>query len=287
MAKQPAKKAETKVVEAKKKVAKVVKDVVEKKISKEEAMLQDAKKHFRKLQHSWFEFAKTIWEIKNLEAYKEKYDSFKDYCQAEYPSMEYTVFIKYCIVIENFGRAIEDKLKKEDESYILPSYQSFYLLANKEKVLEKEDLSRLRKMVLDAKIGFHSLRESLAKLVSTTRAKESAAEVVSAIDDIESTLAKELEPEISEISDEDMFDSYEESESEEDDIIEDGETESEATFATMKAKVDFLIENIPDFENELSKKVCAQDDAIELAESMNKLHKIMDKFLNKFEKLSE
>lgn len=263
-----------------------VKKEEEKELTKEDKMIDEARLYFKELQQSWFRFAKIIWEVRTLAAYKDNHDSFKDYCNAEFPSMEYTTLLKYCLVAENFAAAIEDKIKKDD-SYVLPSYHSFYLVAGlKEDTLKKEEISKIRKMVLDAKIGYHSLREKLKEMVAM---RVSKTVVAMPIDDIERSLEKDIARDVSGLSDEDIEYMGEEDlyDGPEEEIEDDEEESSGATIQGVQTKVNYLIDNLPDFENELSKKFCAQSDAVGLAESMNKLHKIMDKFLTKFEKLSE
>lgn len=281
MAKPAVKKEEEKEVKAV-----VLKKDAKLELTKEDKMIDEARLYFKELQQSWFRFAKIIWEVRTLAAYKDNHDSFKDYCNAEFPSMEYTTLLKYCLVAENFAAAIEDKIKKDD-SYVLPSYHSFYLVAGlKEDTLKKEEISKIRKMVLDAKIGYHSLREKLKEMVAM---RVSKTVVAMPIDDIERSLEKDIARDVSGLSDEDIEYMGEEDlyDGPEEEIEDDEEESSGATIQGVQTKVNYLIDNLPDFENELSKKFCAQSDAVGLAESMNKLHKIMDKFLTKFEKLSE
>lgn len=267
--------------------AKAVKAEVVVKKTKEEELMEAAKAGFKDLQLSWFKFAKAIWMIRSLEAYKEKYDTFKDYCEKEFPSMEYSTLVKYCIVAENFSSAIEEKFKK-DENYVLPSYHSFYLVASvKDADLMKEEVSKYRKMVLDARIGFHTLRQKLKELVDS-RKKEMDERSVHPIEDIEKALEKDirsLDLEEEDRLSEEMLDLDDESDLDEDEIEE--EDEDSSTIEAIQTRVTYLIDNLPDFENELTKKLCGQDDSIDLAESMNKLYEIMEKFLNKFEKLNK
>lgn len=171
-------------------------------IKEEEKILEQARELFSTMQKSWWEFAKLIYAIKEGETYKVKgFDTFKDYCEADYAEVNYKTVLKFCTIVESWGKHIESKIAK-DSDYRIPAYEACYaVISVKDGSLPKEDVDKLKRDVLERKLSYHRLREKMKELLDSKR-KETKDFVKKSSDDI-----KRLEDDLtSQIDDEDEED---------------------------------------------------------------------------------
>lgn len=161
-------------------------------------ILERVKESFQKMQKSWWEFAKLIYEVRETESYKlGGYETFKEYCEEELPSTNFKSIMKFVTVVEIMGKSIEAKLEK-DKSYALPAYEACYTLsAMREGAMSKEDMSRLKRDVLERKLSYHKLRDRIKELL-TTKKKELKRDIKKSEDEI-MALTKKLEEDIGDV----------------------------------------------------------------------------------------
>ena len=152
-----------------------------------EAMRDQARNNYRSLQRGWFEFAKSITQIVDTSAYTSLgHESFKSFCEAEYPDVAYTTLTKYVAVVHQYGEEIETRLSANPET-VVPALESLYQLASAQGRVEEGDrstarkLSNLTKKVFEGDLSYHSLRDKLAELreasTGTDQASSTEAEV--------------------------------------------------------------------------------------------------------------
>ncbi len=166
----------------------------------EDGLLELAKNQYHRMQRTWWDFAKVIHKIRTTEAYKSAdYETFKDFCEAEYPSTNYKVILKFCAIAESLGHVIESKLEK-DKEYALPAYESCYTLTTlNPEAVSREEIARIKRDVLEKKLSWHKLKDRVKELIETKR-KEAKEFVKKSEDEIEK-LQHQLEEEI-DLSDE-------------------------------------------------------------------------------------
>jgi hypothetical protein len=207
----------------------------------EEKVLDQARELFSQMQKSWWEFAKLIYAIREGETFKTKgFDTFKEYCESDFPEMHYKTILKFCSIVENWGKSIESKIEK-DGAYALPAYEACYaVISLKEDALPKEELSRLKRDVLEKKLSYHRLREKMKELLEMKR-KETKDFIKKSKEDI-THLERELEDQIGDTDeddfmeaaqDEDVFTDFDESDLE--DLTPD-DFESDSTSLIHKTK---------------------------------------------------
>jgi len=188
------------------------------KLETEEDILERAREFFVNMQKSWWEFAKLIHAIKEGETFRVKgFETFRDYCESDYPETNYKTIMKFCTIVDTWGKAIDSKIAK-DANYTLPAYESCYtVISVKDGILPKEDLDKLKRDVLEKKVSYHKLREKMKDLLDLKKSEIKAA--VKSVDELEKH-ERELEAQIkdeeledSEFSEEegaDLYDSFEE-----------------------------------------------------------------------------
>ena len=167
-------------------------------------VLEKARDLFSQMQKSWWEFAKLIHAIKESETYQAKgFDTFKEFCEEDYPEMHYKTILKFCSIVENWGKSIDSKIAKNEE-YALPAYEACYaVISLKEDDLPKEDISKLKRDVLEKRLSYHRLREKMKELLELKR-KETKEFIAKSKDDI-SKLEGELESQIGDDEEEEGF----------------------------------------------------------------------------------
>jgi hypothetical protein len=189
----------------------------------EEDVLSRARELFTSMQKSWWEFAKLIYTIREGETYKVKgFDTFRDYCESDYPETNYKTIVKFCTIVDSWGKSIDAKFAR-DENFSLPAYESCYaVISVKDGILPKEEVDRLKKDVLEKKLSYHKLREKMKDLIdSMKREKKIIAKTSDEINDLEKQLNEEIEDEEIDIAmdteedSESLFDSFDEEEMEE------------------------------------------------------------------------
>jgi len=247
-------------------------------------LVSAARVHFGQMQKSWFYFAKSISLIKSTGGFLKFDPTFREFCEREYATVNYSTILKFIAIVDSWGTAIESRLKK-DENYILPAYESFYQLTTVQGRVPEAELSRLRKEVLDSRLGYHSLRERLKEHLVAHRKKVSA-EVESSTEDIEKELIADLEEEDGFVGDDSgeledrLFVPPDEEEV-------DDEEEEENPVSVFTSRVSYLKDNLPVFQKELKKSKTLTDSTVELAKDLESLAETINEFLNTVEDLSQ
>lgn len=158
---------------------------------------------YRKMQISWFEFARCIFGVHSSDAYLEYgYENFKEFCINEYKDLDYNIILKFVHIYKEFGKNIEDKLKAKADQ-VIPSYNSFYELVTAKKKLPSPALTKMKKDLFDQKLTYRALRadikEQTSSILETEEAKVKNQEKM--VQGEEASLAKTLKeknPEIKE-----------------------------------------------------------------------------------------
>jgi hypothetical protein len=268
---------------------------VEKKSSKELApteLIQYAKQTFGTMQRNWWEFAKAIYKIREEQAYSKDvlgvhgHDSFKDFCYNEYPTVDLGTIYKFCSIVEDWADMVDARIKKDPE-FELPAYEACYKLLSVKNSLGKEEMSRLRKALMDAQISYRGLQEQLKDLVSSKvkAAVKSVNESEETVRKIEEDLTKDLSEmeDFTESEDELLDDPDADFDSESEDIMEEDDSDSSVVSCTLRAK--YLIDNLPSVEILMKKGSKKTQELEELASVLEELSEIANNFFTKYEKL--
>lgn len=162
--------------------------------------LEKAKEAFQKMQKTWWEFAKAIYEIRETKTYESVgYETFKDYCEVEFASTNFKSIMKLIKIVETMGKSIEAKIAI-DKSYPPPGFDICYEISKKKaEIISVEDLSRLKRDALDKNLSYHKLRDRVRELLEKKR-KEIKEFIKKSQDEI-ALLEKQLEKEIDVIPD--------------------------------------------------------------------------------------
>lgn len=259
-------------------------------------LVGEARAQFLNMQNSWWQFAKIIHKIRKTEAFKHVADTFKDYAAREFPSMSYETLTKFCHIVESFEDVIDHRLEKNPD-YNLPAYESCYRLTTlKEEVVPKEEISKLKKSVLDGKMTYASLKERIKEIMS--RVRESAhKDVEDRADRVEEQLLKDLR-------DDGEFYKEEEEEWEEEggvgvkadveveELDEDDDEIGSVTnknlrtvISALNVRTMFLKDNLPQLTAGLG-KVKITEELVEFANELVELTELVETFANKLEELS-
>jgi hypothetical protein len=254
----------------------MTKKLAEKKPTEAMSLIEQARMHFGQMQNSWWQFAKSIHAIKDKEAFKEAgYENFKFFCQGEYPTMNYVTIVKFMAIVESMQEAIESRLK--DDKYRLPSYEACYTIVSvKDPVIPKEEISKLRKAVLDSKLSYMAIREKLKELMKK-KVKDYREKMDTTVQELEKELTDDLtRDEMS--SEEELLEEFETMEEEVDDSDGDG------SVAVLLSKVEFLIDNLPEVQASMTR---VDDEIVDLATALEKLNGLINNFLDKVEEKSK
>jgi hypothetical protein len=255
-------------------------------------LVENAREQFLNMQNSWWSFAKIIYQIKETEAFRAVADTFKDYCGKEFPSMSYETLTKFCHIVENFQDVIDHRIEK-DPDYSLPAYESCYRLTTlKPEVVPKEEISKLKKSVLDGKMTYASLKDRIKEVMSRVKDKAHR-DVEIRADRVEEQLLKDL-------SDEGFYDDETEDFEESDDVAlpssdSDDDLEMEeasvsnrnvkSVLTNINAKMLFIKDNLPQVTAHLD-RVRITDDIVEIAENLEESMTAIEEFLEKLEEVS-
>lgn len=255
---------------------------------KPDKLIEKARDCYGSMQRSWWEFAKVVSEIRETETYKlGGYESFKEFCEGEYTSLSYSVIHKFTMIVERWFDAIEGRISK-DADYQLPPYESCYIVgAIKEDSAPKEEISKLRKAILDNTISRQALKDRLKEIIAKKR-RESPDSIEDYEKDLTDDLAEdeEFQRQMDEVEDsaDDFLDEPEEEDEEEDFEIEEEEGSDEDSVTGLRNRVSYLNDNLPALQ-ELLKKGKISEETLELADDLQKLEKVIAKFLDKLEGL--
>lgn len=250
-------------------------------------VIEYARKSFGSMQRSWFDFAKSVYMIRETESYKKAgvAPTFAEYCEKEFPTVSPSTMTRFMVIVEKWGEAIESRLKK-DENYILPAYDSCYQLASKESRIPKEEFSKLKKAVLDNKLSVGRLLESIKDYIKKHKEKVEK-EVSESYDKIEAQLTKDIQEDLDVeeadfIGDDEDFMPEMVASSDEPEF--DDEEEPEFSLESITMKVKFLNDALPDLRNQVGPRMNKK--LIKLADELNTLFGHIDEFLNKVEEAS-
>lgn len=250
-------------------------------------MIEQARSSYSFMQRSWFQFAKTIYMIKSSEVYIKAgvAETFTQYIEKEFPTISPSTVTKFISIIDKWGESIESRFKK-DETYVLPAYDSCYDLVAKEDRIPKEEFSKMKKAVLDNKMGLVVLREKLKEYVTKHRAKVRE-EVEEDYGKLEDELSKDIEKEVGEEEeyDDDFMPEDVLSEPDEEAEIDDADADAEVSAATIHTRVQYLIESLPELRTQLEGATLTKQ-LIKLADDLSTLQEMVDEFLTKVEEKS-
>lgn len=254
------------------------------------AVLSEVRENYGFMQRSWFIFAKSIHAVYLSKIYEEaKYDSFREYVEKEFPSICYQNVMKLIGVVDVWGDILETKLKK-DGDYLLPSYESCSMVisAEKKKTIPREEISKIKKAVLDNKMSNNDLRETLKSHLSKDDDKRSRTIDVDTMEEVENQLTQDLRRS-GEFDDEIVeadFDEVEDFEVEEDEEEEgDFEDSSTDTEKALMSRVEYLLDNLPAQTKTLKKTI--SDGTVHLAENLEKLMEVIDIYLERVQEVGE
>jgi len=190
-----------------------------------EKLRDEARMAYGNFQKSWYEFAKVVAHIHNNDIWTTLgHETFKAYCQEEFRDIGYTTIFKFIQVVNSWGDAIEDRLKKNPHQ-LLPSYETCYTLTAAQDRFPKAEVPKLRKQVLDGKVTVRDMRERVADLRGESNRKDDDAAERKIQKDLDN--AQPLSVKLSE-----------------------GDGVDDAC-DVIEGKVDFLIENLPLFTKAL------------------------------------
>jgi hypothetical protein len=253
-------------------------------------LVENARDQFLNMQNSWWSFAKIIFQIKETEAFRAVAETFKDYCGKEFPSMSYETLTKFCHIVENFQDTIDHRIEK-DPDYSLPAYESCYRLTTlKEEVVPKEEISKLKKSVLDGKMTYASLKDRIKEVMS--KAKDRA------IKEVETRAEKVEEQLLKDLGDEDFYDEdVEEFDESSDDNIPPNDSDDDdlenvtvrglkSALTNLNGKMSFIKDNLPHITSHLH-KMNITDETIDIAENFEDTVMIIEQFLEKLEEVSD
>lgn len=217
-----------------------------------EKLRDTARQAYGNFQKSWYEFAKVVATVSNNEVWTTLgHDSFKAYCAEEFRDFGYPTIVKFIQVVNNWGDAIEDRLKKNPKQ-VLPSYETCYTLTASQERFPKGEVPKLRKQVLDGKISVADMREKVAEVKGTADKKSDDATSRKIQKDIENAAPLSVK-------------------------LAEGKGVDDAV-DLIEGKVDFLIDNIPLVTKALGGEVTEK--LVNLATKIQ--DKLMDQVLNDF-----
>jgi len=241
-----------------------------------------ARNHYGNMARSWWQFAKAVALIKESRSYEvEGHDSFKEWCQKEYPTINEKTLLKLSLIVEEWYEPIENRLEK-DEAFKLPAYESCYRIVSAKDRLPAAEVSRLKKELLDEKLSFHTLVEKIK-----TKAKPKDNDFSRVHPDV---LEKSL---VADLSNDELDTDYDDANLDNTDI-EDADDIFEMSSSAPKknldlvgriqARVDYLNDNLPallDSDDLLQ----AEEQIVKLAESLNTTLDLSEKLFTKLEEI--
>lgn len=176
----------------------VVDAPVESTVSEETAknLRAEATGLYRRMQSDWFAFAQKVAEISETRAYMALgLDSFRAFCVAEFPELNYVQMTKMVQVVKEFGPAVEARLLAAPEEPVPPLEQLYMVVRAKHKFHDDKVAHRkigaITAKVLTNEMPFSKLKESLEALRAAKVAPVSPAAAATAAD-VENDLVKDL-----------------------------------------------------------------------------------------------
>jgi hypothetical protein len=254
--------------------------------SKEVKELQAARKRletvqalYRDMQRDWFKFASSMKHIRDVHDHDILgVESFQKLCEREFPSMSYSLVSKFIQIVEKIGDQIEKRLEASDD-YRIPTYETCYELTTVQKKVSEEDYKRFAKQVLDDKLSVRAFREKI-KAITEVAKKDLRKRIDEETEQFMDKTQKELDADLRNggIGDDDeayMVDpeDFEPEDHDDEDADVDDDADNGATIVALTARFDYLIENLPDFAEQVE-SLDAPTKA--LIKKMKKLGSIID-----------
>jgi hypothetical protein len=111
---------------------------------------------------SWFEFAKSITEVHDSEAWnKLGHTTFKEYCLVEFSDMSYSTIVKFVSVMHShLGILLGSKVEKDPDAP-LPAWETCYQVKIAETKLPEEEMPKLYRDVLDCNLSLNKVMKKI------------------------------------------------------------------------------------------------------------------------------
>jgi hypothetical protein len=221
-----------------------------------ETRLKSARNHYTEMQNNWYMFAKDLKEIRDAHDHDALgAESFQKLCEREFPLLSYSLVSRFIQIAEKLGEQIDKRLEATD--YRLPTYETCYQLTTIQPKIEESEYNRLSKQILDEKLTVQAFRDRIKELVSTTK-KQLRAKIDQETDAFMEQTQKELDRDLREsgINDNDLpLLDDEDFEPEDGGDVEDVDDvgESVSVLVALGVRVDYLIDNLPDFVEQVEK----------------------------------
>jgi len=265
----------TEAVKAESKDVEVVKEKAAPKAAAVDSLLGEAREAYKNFQHSWFRFAKKVTQVQKAEDswINAGYDTFKDYCVAEFPDVSYTTILKFVRVIESMGTALEARLTKTPEKKF-PGFTACYEFLNVQDKLPKDEVPKIRKDVIEGNLSRRAVVD-LADPAVKSEAQENkrrAAEAKKIDKAVEKDAKKAAKPltvaptEAAQIQSDSV------------DVNADLSANVEDQIQALLDRVTYINDNLPLVTSALKKPTAK---AVKLAEALEKLVERSDKYLDK------
>lgn len=162
-----------------------------------------------KMQRDWLHFARKVTEINDANAFVALgHDTFKAFCVAEYPTLNYAQMTKMVQVVKEFGPTLEARVLAAPEEPV-PALDTLYTLVTAKRQFH-DDKAASRKIggwtakLMSNEMGFSKLKEAI-KSLRESKVPAPTPETAAAAQALEDGLVKDLENsgELKEMSDAD------------------------------------------------------------------------------------
>lgn len=241
-----------------------------------EGLLGETREAYKSYQRSWFRFAQKVTEVQRSGAWAEGgYDTFKDYCLAEFADITYPTMVKFVKVIESMGPALEKRLTTVPEK-ALPGYTTCYELLLVQDKLPKDEVPKIRKNVIEGKLTREEVQQAAEPYVKKAEKKAEKNRIAEAkkIDravekDVKATAkGKALQ----------VVAPPEAAKAEPVDVEGDLESNVEEQIQQLLERVTYINDNLPLVTSAIEKSSVR---VVKLAEALEKLVEYSDKYLDK------
>jgi hypothetical protein len=249
-------------MEAKKKAVELVpasktKEIKEVQVARKR--LETARGLYMDMQRDWYKFAQQMKNIRDLHDHDVLgVESFQKLCEREFPSMSYSLISKFIQIAEKLGDQIDKRL--ESAEYRIPTYETAYQLTTIQTKVSDEDYKKLSKQILDDKLSVRDFRERIKALITTAK-KDLRRKIDDETDQFMEKTQKELDAELRSgladdeeayIVDHEDFEPEEDGE-DSDSEVEDEDDSNENTIVGLNSRIEYLIDNLPDFVEHTTK----------------------------------
>jgi hypothetical protein len=245
-------------MEAKKKETVLVKSKEIKEVQVARKRLEVARDLYRDMQRDWYKFAQQMKNIRDLLDHDHLgVESFQRLCEREFPSMSYSLISKFIQIAEKLGDQIDKRL--EAPEYRIPTYETAYQLTTIQTKVSEDEYRKLSKQILDDKLSVRDFRERIKMLITSAK-KDLRRKIDDETDRFMEKTQKELDAELrggladdeeAYIVDAEDFEPDEDEDIDED--VDDEEEDNENTIVGLNSRVEYLIENLPEFVEHTTK----------------------------------